>query len=881
MIQPLVSLVLCLTPAAVVPSLQHPDAVDVFHCTFGDPQDVNHDGWPDFWTRRRDRDYPGYVPISIQPRQEHPQDQCLRIELDGGAAAVFSPPIEISSLFSYVLSVQAKTEGLFHDVAYISLVYLDQEKKPLGKVLTSSRLHRTSPWQQLRIGPLSADDPQVGWVSVGLHLEPAGKEADLRGSASFDDIRLARMPRMVLTASGADHIYHDPKEVQITCRLSGQRSPNPLVTLRLMDVYGKTLVTSKQWIDSSKVEIRSPAKDAGRAQEKSVAAENQFGYQGELIWKPPVTGNGFYRVRAVVGDGESILDERSTSFVVVDPARAGAGGEFGWSLPQGDEVHSLSWLAGVLREAGVQWVKFPVWYSEKDDGRADRLAWFAERLSLQNISLVGLLDQPPADVRKLFARGEDHLPAAVVFSDRGVWFPVLSPVMTRLSLKVHWWQLGRDDDTSFSGFPDLTEKIGTIKSEFESYGQRIHIGLAWPWVEELPHHEAPPWDFVARRSELPLTAAELEAYLGQETPSPKVQRWVTLLPLSAKDYSLQARTRDLVTRMVTAKLQGASGVFVPDPFDAETGLLRPDGTPAELFLPWRTTSTLIGGSRYLGSIVLPGGSRNHLFSRGDEVVMVMYSDQPAREVINLGDPETIRVVDVWGATRPVAVEGHRQVYEAGKLPVFVTGLSRQLAQWRLQFQFEEHRLANIYGRPQSLPANMHNPFKVGVSGVMRLNIPEMWGQPPKEVNLSVAAGEKVERTLEVTLDPNASSGVATVRVDFDISADANYRFSVWRELEVGLGDIVMEFFTHLDQQGNMIVDQQLVNRSDTPVWFRCMLYAPGRSRLRQDVMNHRQGRDRRRYIISDGKDLLGKTLWVRAEEMAGERVLNYRFVAQP
>ena len=77
------------------------------------------------------------------------------------------------------------------------------------------------------------------------------------------------------------------------------------------------------------------------------------------------------------------------------------------------------------------------------------------------------------------------------------------------------------------------------------------------------------------------------------------------------------RLRDLFERMLAAKIHGASAVFCPDPFAAQCGLMNDDGTPGELFLPWRTTALEIGGKQFLGRLTLPGGSRNAVFASGD------------------------------------------------------------------------------------------------------------------------------------------------------------------------------------------------------------------------------------------------------------------------
>src|SRR4051794_7690852 len=72
------------------------DSVTVFHCGFGDDWDVNYDGWPDRWDRKTGVEYPHYVNVAIRD-DEVEGKKCLKIDLDGAAAAVATPPIPVLS----------------------------------------------------------------------------------------------------------------------------------------------------------------------------------------------------------------------------------------------------------------------------------------------------------------------------------------------------------------------------------------------------------------------------------------------------------------------------------------------------------------------------------------------------------------------------------------------------------------------------------------------------------------------------------------------------------------------------------------------------------------------------------------------------------------
>jgi hypothetical protein len=74
--------------------------------------------------------------------------------------------------------------------------------------------------------------------------------------------------------------------------------------------------------------------------------------------------------------------------------------------------------------------------------------------------------------------------------------------------------------------------------------------------------------------------------------------------------------------------------------------------------------------------------------------------------------------------------------------------------------------------------------------------------------------------------------------------------------------------------------QRFINKAPSPVNFRCELFAPGQRRLRSQIIDLDAGDDVKVYRIEGGEGLLGKTLWISAEEIGGPRTLNYHFIAQ-
>ena len=331
--------------------------------------------------------------------------------------------------------------------------------------------------------------------------------------------------------------------------------------------------------------------------------------------------------------------------------------------------------------------------------------------------------------------------------------------------------------------------------------------------------------------------------------------------------------------MLAAKIHGADGIFVAKPFDSTRGIMSDEGTPGELLLPWRTTSALLSGTKYLGEIRMPGGSENRIFqAKSGEVLMVVWNRVLTQETIYLG--EDVRVVDVWGRAKSPGQEKHRQVIEVSNLPQFILGLDPYVARWRMSTRIAEPNVPSIFGSSHPNRIEITNSFEQGAGGIVQLVGPEGWQILPNRVDFKLSHGERSKRPFQIVLPFNAVSGVAAIRADFDFAADRQYKFSVYREVTVGDKDIELELHTRFEDDGTLVVEQRMINYAKEPVDFKCLLYAPGRRRQRMQVYRLSNSSDIKIYKYQNGHDLIGGELWLRAEEQGGNRVFNYRVIAE-
>jgi hypothetical protein len=199
----------------------------------------------------------------------------------------------------------------------------------------------------------------------------------------------------------------------------------------------------------------------------------------------------------------------------------------------------------------------------------------------------------------------------------------------------------------------------------------------------------------------------------------------------------------------------------------------------------------------------------------------------------------------------------------------------------MSFAFDKEQLSSTFGKYQKASYRFQNFFDQGVSGKVELISPEVWETQHGIRRFKLAAGEEGKQVFEVLLRPDANSGPQPVRIDFDIAADRQYQFSVYRTMQIGLGDIMIEASTQLGENGELMVEQHLINETDQAPSFNCLLFAPDRRRQRIQVFNAGRGRTTSHFVLPDGAGLVGKTIWLRAEEIGGARILNHRVTVTP
>jgi hypothetical protein len=275
---------------------------------------------------------------------------------------------------------------------------------------------------------------------------------------------------------------------------------------------------------------------------------------------------------------------------------------------------------------------------------------------------------------------------------------------------------------------------------------------------------------------------------------------------------------------------------------------------------------------------MPQGSPNAVIDRGNEVVVIVWNPKPTREEYYFGDSATS--VDLWGRPDKLPIDSRTQAQtlEVGPTPVIIRSCSVPVARWRLGVHYANGRVSSEYGQHEEALLGT-NTFSQGITGRVTVHFPTGWEIDPIQRPLHAAAGEAFRLPLLLTFPRDASLGQLRTSVDFEVSADRPYKFSMNLPYELGLGDVDLKVASRRMPDGRLEIDQRIVNNTEPLeiLEFNCSLFIPGQVRLRQFVTRLGKGEDQRFYIVPNADSLRGKELLLRAEQIDGRRVLNFHW----
>ncbi len=915
-------------------SLQAQDlAVDRVQSWEFQRSDLNpSDQWPKGWKRRQDREHPAYLTMKVVPRNPEaaaaagtlnkfwamyeagklsadynpelppPQvtrfmdsvvDRCLELQMDGASAEVIGPIVRLDPRYSYGLEASVQCNQLSGHQAWLELELLDTSSKAVS-TSTTEMLTGTTDWR--RVHCFSSLDEQHDFRAARVRIMVKRNESrQFRGVVRFDNIRINRVPRLELRSNLKLNIAHPGQECEIICTAIGinNKEENPSVRFQLLNELGE-VVEQRSVSLSPVVESRNhplntssdlnhyvTAKPDIRRVSGSDSSNNSVNNNsnGQAKWKLRLDTPGHFIARVFLGKHAGRIRDKELPLAVVDSSPLESLGPFGWSLPSGLDNEQLRNIPQLARTFGANTIKIPIWLDVNDDAAAiDQIAWLIERLQSQQVQCVGVIDQPPKSQRKQFNDNDELLPVVTIFQNKAIWEPLLDPILSRMTMKLSWFQLGNDSDHSFLANEKLLQTLSEIHSSVQTYSQELHLAIAWPWLDGLPQGQTMAWEATQFSIQPELRAEELPSYVASKAHE-GTTKWLTLDFLSASKYSLLDRTRDLTERIVMMKKLGIAAAYLTKPTDPDVGLFNSNFEPQVLSVPWRTLVEHIGPASYVGQITLPSRSQNHVFQNGKDGFMVIWNDNVKQEQLYLGTD--VDAVDLWGRSVPVEParsprSGVEQRVAVGPWPIIVRGIDLPIARFRMQFELGTATLQSLVGSGQMVPIKVGNPFGKVVRGTVDLIAPTLLEKEFASLSLQVTPERVLEKDFPLALRSDVSAGKHAVRFDFQLEADKAERFSTYHELTVGFDDIDFQWQLQKVSATSVLLRLTATNRGSLETTFHCKFFPPPYPYQHFQADRLMPGTNTREYLIQLPSVDENAEFWIRCEELETRRTLNYR-----
>ena len=876
--------VLCAALSAAAPALAQPPEVKRVLRTFDfeERRLGNKEDLPMHWEKVAGRGLPHYVNGRLTTDAARSGTHAFRFDLNGGGLVYRYGPgrIKVQPGAHYRVETWCRTTVLPNARARLGACFTDVDGHPLASTLRHSDPYAAKSanegWKRIGVD-LSAEDPKAAFLVVELALLQPSHFAesalgsrtlhaqDIRGSAWFDDVTVAQVPRVTVRTARPGNIFPRGQPLVLEVVVNDRFVDDLSAQVVVKDAVGQTVYQR-----TSAPDVSPAAGGAARTTTLRLPDLPPGWYEAALSMSSGGQFVGGQNLRFIhLADGDATADGGTTP-------RAAAAPDDRFGIVATDlPMEGWERLPDLLPMLSAGRVKLALWSAagdvqQMDPGKFDRLV---ERLQDLGITPTGVLAAPPPAVA---AKLKEPGWAGLLTADREAWQPHLAYLVSRHANHLDRWQLGLDNSEAFVN-PTMRRVYARVYREFAALVQKPDLAMPWPaWYElegEMPATVALSVPPSVLPSQLPLYIQDLKARRGHELS-------LSFQLLDRNQYGREAQIRDLAERVVYALSAGAERIDLPLPFKVsvdEEGDVT--DRPQELLMVIRTLTATLGNTVYRGRVPIADGVEAFLFDKGGQGIIALWDRGGGGETrtlsLNLGERPVS--VDLWGNVTPLfrSAEHRRDgkvALKIGPTPMFLVDVDGEMAQLRASVALDRPLLESSF-EPHLRRLRFTNPYRQTIGGIVKLKAPAGWTLNPPTFNFTLNPGEAFERDLRIEFPYNSFAGEKTVVAEFALQADGSATFEVPIALQLGLSDVGMQTLALRDGD-DVVVQQMISNYGDRPIDYTAFALFPGQARQERLVTKLAAGRTTVKKYRFKNVGAGESKVRVGVKELAGTRVLN-------
>lgn len=857
----------------------------------------NYEAMPIGWRRVEGPGYPRFADMQID-LNAGPTGPAFRLNLAGGATAAeyLTRAIDVHLNCDYEISASIRADRLPFAGATLEAFYLNHALREIPGSRRSSRPVRASAgteavWSSVTVR-LPGGVEGARWMGLACAIRPDAAPTDsdkrlwpvirqgVQGGAWFDDIKVARVPRITLEPISPSSVFVGGLP-RLRVGVAEIDASDLSATLAIIDAAGRESLVRRLPIVAPSLPVEEM--DLAVSAPGRYTAHVEVTGEGRLLASEslPFVYVTNAPMRAAEARESALTGNTGTASVRGDSVEAARGIGLIMEPPSSERLADVLSLMDVLKPAAV---KLPLWRADLSDEAVVKgdavIAALVEGLHRRGIVVIGVLREVPAGLVAQYDSPRVGL-LDVLRGPAAVWRPYLALTVTRFGSHVGLWQIGGDEDAATFEPAALESAAEAVQRELDSLigaGRLVAprmLGDARAMAEPkhlLNSYQARPQ--VSARNQMALNASAAE--------------WLTVSSMERIPGGTESGLAEFAQRVLLGRCQGARIVFVKQPWhsrDADGGGRL---EPTEEFPVLAALGGALRGSEPVETLAPAEGVRGFLLreTAGASCSAVLWregssesnSDAGATLTWDFGDG--CRHMDATGRllSQGRAVDG--RTLAVGALPSILTGVSESRLLALARFSMDPAAVSTG-PRPQSVRLKFHNPHATPMHGLIHLAAPEGWEVSPAVVRVNLGAKGEQATPLLVRVPSNQPSGPVELVGRLEAAGDELDGLVLRATVEVGSAALNVNVLTRAEGSA-LRVYHRVTNRSESVLNLRCVLIAPGCPEQQRLIRALGPGQSAvREFVLADGARVRDRAARVTVEQLDGPIRDNRLIMVQP